>query len=47
MKYTVRINKKIKYARVYRVMKKTSGNVNLLTRIFMRIFLGKKKEESF
>ena len=47
MKYTVRINKKIKYARVYRVLKKTSGETNLLTKVFMRIFLGKKKEESF
>lgn len=45
MKYSVRINTRVKNAHVYKVIKKTSGNVNLLTKIFIRIFVGKKKEE--
>lgn len=44
-KYTVRINKRVKNVHVYKVLKKTTGNVNLLTKIFIRVFAPKKKEE--
>ncbi len=45
MRYSIRINKKVKNVKVFRVVKKTSGNVNLLTKFFIKIFAGKKKEE--
>ncbi len=44
-KYTVRVNKRIKNVNIYKVLKRSSGNTNLLTKIFIRIFAGKKKEE--
>lgn len=45
MKYTIRINKRVKNIHIYKVVKRTTGNVNLLTKVFIRIFTGKKKEE--
>ncbi len=45
MKYAIRVNKRVRNFRVYKVLKKTSGNVNIVTKIFIRIFSGRKKEE--
>lgn len=45
MEYKVRINKKVKNVHVYAVLKKTEGEPNLITKFFIRIFTGKKKEE--
>lgn len=45
MQYAVRINKRVKNVRVFTVLKKTSGNVNIVTKLFIRIFAGKKKDK--
>ena len=45
MKYSVRINKSVRNVHVYRVLKKTSGNVNVLTKLFISVFSRGKKEE--
>ena len=45
MKYAIRVNKRVRNFRVYKVLKKTIGNVNIVTKIFIRIFSGRKKEE--
>ncbi len=45
MKYAIRVNKRVRNFRVYKVLKKTSGNVKIVTKIFIRIFSGRKKEE--
>ncbi len=45
MKYLIRINTRVRNVRIYSILKKTSGNVNFLTKLFMRVFAGVKKEE--
>ncbi|MCW6159722.1 MAG: hypothetical protein LVQ95_01375 [Candidatus Micrarchaeales archaeon] len=45
MRYSIRINKKMRNIRVYAIVKKVQGNPNILTKLFMRIFAGRKKEE--
>ena len=45
MIYKVRINKRIKNIRVYAILKKTTGNVNAMTKLFMKIFERGKKEK--
>ncbi len=45
MRYSVRINRRVKNVHIYSVVKRTSGNVNLMTKIFLRIFAPRKKEE--
>ena len=45
MKYSVRINKRVRNTQVYKVLKKSAGNPNLATRFFMKLLQGKKKEE--
>lgn len=46
MKYVVKVNKRVRNIHVYKIIKKTSGNVNIATKLFIRIFAGKKKEET-
>lgn len=45
LKYTLRINKRIKNVRVYRTLKKASQDINIVTKLFIRIFNPPKKEE--
>lgn len=45
MKYAVRINKRVRNVHVYRMMKKTRGNVNVFTKLFLRIFASKERQE--
>lgn len=45
MRYAVRINRKTKNVRVYKVLKRTTGNVNIATKLFMTLFSGRKKKE--
>ncbi len=45
MIYKVRINRRLRNVQVYATLKKTSGNINFLTKLVMRIFVRKKKEE--
>lgn len=44
----MRINKRLRYIRVYNIVRKVSNKQNPLTKIFMRVFGGNKenKEES-
>ena len=44
MKYSIRINTRVKNTHVYKILKRTTGNTNLITKIFIRIFAGKKEE---
>jgi hypothetical protein len=44
MRYNIRVNKRIRDVRVYKVLKKTEGNANLLTKLFIKVFAGRKKE---
>lgn len=44
-RYIVRVNRRVKNVRIYKVVKKLSGNTNLLTKVFLRIFAPRKKEE--
>ena len=43
MKYEVRINKRIKYIRIYGIIKRVGSQENALTRLFSKAF-AKKKE---
>ena len=46
MEYRVKINKRAqKDIHIYKILKKTSGNINIVTKLFIRIFSGNKKEE--
>jgi hypothetical protein len=45
MKYAVRINRKVRNRQVYKILKKSSGSPNLMTKLFMKIFVRNKKEE--
>lgn len=45
MRYSIRINKRTRNIRVYTVVKRIGSNPNVLTKLFMKIFAGKKKEE--
>ena len=45
MRYSIRINKRTKNIRVYMIVKRMQGNPNVLTKLFMKIFAGRKKEE--
>jgi hypothetical protein len=44
MRYSVRINKRVRNTQVYKVIKKSAGNPNLVTKFFMKVFAGRKKE---
>ncbi|MGC8572132.1 MAG: hypothetical protein ACP5RI_00315 [Candidatus Micrarchaeia archaeon] len=44
MIYRVIINKKVRNIKVVHILKRLEGNMNLLTRLFVKIFAGKKKE---
>jgi hypothetical protein len=44
MLYRIRINNKIRNIKVVHILKRVEGNPNLLTKLFIRIFVGKKKE---
>ncbi len=43
MIYNARINKRIKYIRIYTVLKHVRGEQNMLTKLFARVFAGKNK----
>ncbi len=44
MIYNVRINKRVKYIRIYTVLKHVRGRQNMLTKLFARVFAGKNKD---
>ncbi|MGC8651638.1 MAG: hypothetical protein ACP5UH_00070 [Candidatus Micrarchaeia archaeon] len=39
MRYVIRINKKIRYVRVYVIAKRVEGEQNILSRAFTRFFM--------
>ncbi|MCL5430056.1 MAG: hypothetical protein M1504_01095 [Candidatus Marsarchaeota archaeon] len=45
MRYSVRINKKIRNVRVYTIVKKVTGNSSVLTKIFLKVFSKKGANE--
>lgn len=45
MIYKVRVNKRIRNIKVYNVLKRKGEKPNFLTTLFMKLFLGNKKEE--
>jgi len=45
MRYSVRINRRVRNTQVYKVLKKQSGSPNALTKLFISMFNRKKKEE--
>ncbi len=45
MKYSVVINKKLKYMRVYKVNRHLGEQSNFLTKMFMRIFSQENKRK--
>jgi hypothetical protein len=45
MKYNVRVLKRIKYVRVYSVVKRLGRQPNFLTKLFMKAFTKNSKEE--
>jgi hypothetical protein len=51
MEYRVKIVKKAqKDIHIYKVLKKSNGNINILTKLFIRVFSGigqKKEKEDF
>lgn len=44
MIYSVRINKHVRYIRVYTVMKRVGQSANPLTKLFMKLLVKKPKE---
>ncbi len=44
MKYYVKIRRRLRYVRIYRILKKTEGQENMLTRLFIKVFSRKKKD---
>ena len=46
MIYRVRLNKKVRNIRVYHLLKKSGQGQNVITRLFMRIFVKKKGDEA-
>ena len=44
MIYSIRINKHVKYIRVYTVVKRIGQHVNPLTKLFVRLLVKKPKE---
>lgn len=47
MRYSIRINRRVRNTRVYTVVKRIEGNPNILTKFFIRVFSGRKREEGF
>ncbi len=45
MKYSVRVIKRVKYVRVYSIVKRIGRQPNLLTKLFMKAFTKKSDEE--
>ena len=45
MIYSVKIKKRLRYVRVYTILKKTGHQENILTRLFMKALLRKKPGE--
>lgn len=46
MEYRVKIIKKAqKDIHIYKVLKKSSGGTNIVTKLFMKVFAGNKKEK--
>jgi hypothetical protein len=46
MKYAVTINKRARYIRVYKVIKRIGEQQNAVTRLFMKIFNPKAKNKN-
>ena len=46
MIYKIQINKRPRNIRVYEVLRKTGGQQNALTRIFLKMMNRKKKDEN-
>ncbi len=44
MKYYAKIKRRLRYVRIYRVLKKVEGQENIFTRLLMKAFSRKKKE---
>ena len=47
MRYKIRINKRVRSIKSYVIVKKIEGNPNIVTKLFMKLFSGTKKEESY
>ncbi len=45
MQYNIRVNRRIRNVKVYRVVKKLEKGPNPLTKLFIKLFAGRKKEE--
>jgi hypothetical protein len=45
MKYVIRINKRIKYLKTYKILKKAGPSDNFLTRVFVRLFNKKEPKD--
>lgn len=46
MKYKIRINKRVRYIKVYKVLIRAGEHTNALTKLFIRIFSGKSKNST-
>lgn len=44
MHYKIRVNKRVRNIKSYTIVKRMEGNPNIMTKLFMRLFAGKKKE---
>ncbi len=44
MKYYAKIKRRLRYVRIYRVLKKTEGRENIFTRLLLKVFSRKKKD---
>ncbi len=44
MKYFVRINKKLRYIKVYNVVNPLGGKQNFMTKLFMKVFRIKQEQ---
>lgn len=44
MKYYVKIKRRLRYVRIYKVLKKAEGRENMFTRLLLKVFSRKKKD---
>jgi hypothetical protein len=45
MKYAIKINKHVKYLQTYTILKKIGAQDNFLTKLFIKVFNKKQKDE--
>lgn len=46
MKYKIRINKRVRYIRVYKVILRAGERTNALTKLFIKIFGGRGRQSA-